>query len=160
MELKQLDKKALSLWLVRNVIVSAVLTLVFVLATVLADAGKVRLAVAISTGIPIFIAVAALIAYPYFKYALYKFGYDEKKIIVRKGVIFRKKIIIPTCQIQDLHRFEGPLMQLFKLSGVEISTAGSNFHLACLCTENADKMITELEAFLEARIEEQNNEEV
>jgi membrane protein YdbS with pleckstrin-like domain len=109
--------------------------------------------------------VAALIlmlifALPYFRHKLYLWGYDERTIEVRLGVIFRKRIVIPVYQIQDLHRFEGPIMMALGISGVTISTAGSNFDLATLTRDEADKMIGELEEYLERRIKEKKDEEI
>jgi len=75
-------------------------------------------------------------------------------------VIFRHQVVIPICQIQDLHRFQGPVMMLLHLGGVTISTAGSNFDLACLTAEDADAMIDALEALLEKRMEEKADEEI
>ena len=51
-------------------------------------------------------------------------------------------------------------MLLLKLSGVTISTAGSNFSISTLTTEEADLLIDALEKNLEARVEELNNETV
>ena len=68
--------------------------------------------------------------------------------------------MIPVCRIQDLHRTQGPIMMMLKLSGVTISTAGSNFDISTLTTAEADRMIDELERNLEARIEELKNEEI
>ena len=68
--------------------------------------------------------------------------------------------MIPVCRIQDLHRTQGPIMMMLKLSGVTISTAGSNFDISTLITAEADRMIDELERNLEARIEELKNEEI
>ena len=51
-------------------------------------------------------------------------------------------------------------MMMLKLSGVTISTAGSNFDISTLITAEADRMIDELERNLEARIEELKNEEI
>jgi membrane protein YdbS with pleckstrin-like domain len=87
-------------------------------------------------------------------------GYDDKRIIVKQGVIFRRRVVIPVCQIQDLHRIQGPIMIMLKLSGVTISTAGSNFSISTLTTGEADLMIDELERNLESRIEELKNEEI
>jgi membrane protein YdbS with pleckstrin-like domain len=69
-------------------------------------------------------------------------------------------VVIPVCQIQDLHRTQGPLMMLLKLSNVTISTAGSNFDISTLTTPEADRMVDELERNLEKRIEERKNEEI
>lgn len=160
MEMKQLDRGALRLWFIRNALVCFLLLASLAVTLFFIDDAKIRLVVALSVGGVEFFAIALLLIYPYWKYQLYSYGYDEKRIVIECGVIFRRKIVIPICQIQDLHRFEGPIMMLFRLSGVEISTAGSNFHLACLKKEGADAMIDELERFLEARVEEAKNEAI
>ena len=49
-------------------------------------------------------------------------------------------------------------MQIFKLGGVIISTAGSNFILSGINKEKADKMLYELEERLESRLD--SDEEV
>ena len=160
MQMKKLDKGALKLWYIRSVIVAAVLLGVFIPAVILVPAGLARTAVLLSGGIPLFIALAFILVLPYFRYALYRYGFDERRIVVRHGVIFRHSVTIPVCQIQDLHRFEGPIMMLLKLSGVTISTAGSNFDLACLSHADADAMIETLEMYLEKRAEEKPDEEI
>ena len=114
----------------------------------------------ICSGIPVLISLAFLLILPYYRYKLYAYGFDEKRIVVRHGVIFRHSVTIPVCQIQDLHRFEGPIMMLLGLGGVTISTAGSNFNLACLLKSEADLMIEVLEGYLEKRVEEKANEEI
>ena len=97
---------------------------------------------------------------PALRYKMYAWGYDDKRIVVKQGVIFRQRVVIPVCQIQDLHRTQGPLMMMLKLSGVTISTAGSNFDISTLTTEEADRLIDVLEQNLETRVEELKNEEI
>ena len=111
-------------------------------------------------GIPVVLLLAVTLIIPALRYKMYAWGYDDKRIIVKQGVIFKRRVVIPVCQIQDLHRTQGPLMMMLKLSGVTISTAGSNFDISTLTTDEADKMIDELERNLEIRIEELKNEEV
>ena len=89
---------------------------------------------------------------------MYAWGYDDKRIIVKQGVIFRQRVVIPVCQIQDLHRMQGPIMMMLGVSDVTISTAGSNFNISTLTTKEADQMIDELEKNLEERVEELKNE--
>ncbi|MBQ7968315.1 MAG: PH domain-containing protein [Clostridia bacterium] len=122
--------------------------------------GDVTLAVLIGVGIPVALLLAIILIMPALRYKMYAWGYDDKRIIVKQGVIFRQRVVIPVCQIQDLHRTQGPLMMMLKLSGVTISTAGSNFDISTLTTEEADCMIDELERNLEMRIEELRNEEI
>lgn len=164
MELKKLDKSVLKLWYIRAAIGSLALVAVFASAAVILVAagasGAVTLAVLLGVGIPVALLLGFTLIMPALRYQMYAWGYDDKRIIVKQGVIFRKRVVIPICQIQDLHRTQGPLMMLLKLSGVTISTAGSNFDISTLTTEEADAMIDELERNLEARIEERKNEEI
>ena len=164
MELKKLDKSVLKLWYIRAVIVSLALVGIFastaaILKTTEASS-DVTLAVLLGVGIPVALLLALTLIMPALRYKMYEWGYDDKRIIVKQGVIFRKRVVIPVCQIQDLHRTQGPLMMMLKLSGVTISTAGSNFDISTLSTDEADRMIDELERNLETRIEELKDEEI
>lgn len=98
--------------------------------------------------------------FPSMIYNRYSYAYNDKRIVIKKGVIFKYEIIVPVCQIQDLHLLQGPLMQLLKLQSIEISTAGSNYTINGLEYSVAKKMVEDLENNLNARIEEIKNEEV
>lgn len=164
MELQKLDKSVLKLWYIRAAIIFLALIGVFTsVFTILNAAGapyNVTLAVLLGIGIPVVLLLGLTLTLPALRYKMYAWGYDDKRIVVKQGVIFRKRVVIPVCQIQDLHRTQGPLMMLLKLSGVTISTAGSNFDISTLTTAEADRMIDELEHNLETRIEELKNEEI
>ena len=164
MELKKLNKSVLKLWYIRAAIVALVLIGIFVsVITILITTGApsdVTLAVSLGIGIPIALLLCLTLIMPALRYKMYAWGYDDKRIVVKQGVIFRQRVVIPVCQIQDLHRTQGPLMMMLNLSGVTISTAGSNFDISTLTTAEADRMIDELERNLEARIEELKNEEI
>lgn len=164
MELKKLDKSVMKLWYIRAAIAAAASLGAFAVAAVILAAsdvsGNVMLAVLLGAGIPVLLTVALTLALPALRYRAYSWGYDDKRIIVKQGVIFKQRVVIPVCQIQDLHRLQGPIMMALGLSGVTISTAGSNFDISTLTTAEADKLIDELEQSLEARVEEQKNEEI
>ncbi len=164
MELKKLDKGVLKLWYIRAAILSLALIGVVVSAVVILVAtgasGDVTRAVLLGVGIPVLLLLGLTLIMPALRYKMYSWGYDDKRIIVKQGVIFRQKVVIPVCQIQDLHRTQGPIMMILKLSGVTISTAGSNFDISTLTTGEADRLIDALEHNLETRIEELKNEKI
>ena len=164
MKMKKLDKSVLKLWYIRATIGALVLVGVFTSASVILKAtgasDDVTLCVLLCVGIPVALLLALTLIMPTLRYKMYVWGYDDKRIVVKHGVIFRKRVVIPVCQIQDLHRTQGPLMMALKLSGVTISTAGSNFDISTLTTDEADRMIDELESNLETRIEELKYEEI
>lgn len=164
MELKKLDKSVLKLWYIRAAILALALIGVLVSAVVILFAAgassDVKLAVILALGIPDVLLLSLALIIPALRYKMYAWGYDEKRIVVKQGVIFRHRAVIPVCQIQDLHRTQGPIMMMLKLSGVTISTAGSNFDISTLTTCEADRLIDDLEHNLETRIEELRNEKI
>ena len=164
MKMNKLDQSVLKLWYIRAALEALALVLAFVSAVIILVVTEVSqnvmLAVLLSAGIAIVLLLAFIFAMPALRYKMYSWGYDEERIVVKEGVIFRKKVVIPVYQIQDLHRIQGPIMMMLKLSGVTISTAGSNFDISTLTTEEADRMIDELERSLKARVEEHKNEEI
>ena len=150
--MKKLDKKVITLWLVRNLFI-IIPTLVGYLMLIIFIPAELRLALGLSFGLVSLIIVALCIVWPFLSYRYYEYDYDDAKIYINYGVIFRHKILIPVRQIQDLHLYNGPLMQLFKLGGITISTAGSNFSLSGISKSEADKMIFDLESKLESRLD-------
>jgi len=164
MKMNKLDKSVLKLWYIRAAIGAlallgvAVGVLVILLAT--EAPSNVMLAVSLSAGIPVILLLCITLIMPALRYKMYSWGYDDKRIVVKQGVIFRQRVVIPVCQIQDLHRTQGPIMMMLKLSGVTISTAGSNFDISTLTTNEADRLIDALEQNLEIRVEELKDEEI
>ena len=164
MKMNKLDKSVLKLWYIRALIGTLLLigvvigVLVVLLATEVPN--NIMLAVMLSVGALIFLIICITLIMPALRYKMYAWGYDDKRIVVVQGVIFRHRVVIPVCQIQDLHRTQGPIMMALKLSDVTISTAGSNFDISTLTTEEADRLVDALEQNLEARVEELKNEEI
>ena len=164
MKMNRLDKSVLKLWYIRAAIGALALVgvgigvLVILLAT--GAPSNVTVAVSFSVGIPVILLLCIILILPVLRYKMYAWGYDDKRIVVKQGVVFRQRVVIPVCQIQDLHRTQGPIMMILGLSGVTISTAGSNFDISTLTTDEADRLIDALEQNLETRVEELKNEEI
>lgn len=156
LDLFSLEKRIRTIWLVIGGICFALACIV--LGIIIAVGNEYLLPILISGIIVLLILGLLCFGYPILKYKFYKYGYNDRKIIINKGVIFRHRIIVPVCQIQDLHIYQGPIMTIFKLSGVIISTAGSNYIINGISNENAKKMVQDLENDLQKRIEDINNE--
>ena len=162
MKMNKLDKSVLKLWYIRAAIYSlALIGVPISLSVILITTGTIAdimIPILLTVGIPVLLALLIILILPVLRYKMYAWGYDDKRIIVKQGVIFRQRVVIPVCQIQDLHRMQGPIMMMLGVSDVTISTAGSNFNISTLTTKEADQMIDELEKNLEERVEELKNE--
>ena len=155
MNLIKLNLKVRTIWIIRNLLISLLVSL-----AIIPTFFSGKIGVVIGVAIPCVFVIVLLMAWPFFKYKLYSFGYDEKRIAINYGVIFRHKVIVPIRQIQDLHTYNGPIMSLMGLSGIIISTAGSNFSIAGMLNEDAKKMVDDLERLLNERLDGDENEEV
>ena len=155
MELLKLNKRVRTIWIIRNLFFALLFSLL-IIPTLFS--GEILVIVGIA--IPISIIVALLIIWPFLKYKLYSFGYDDKRIAINYGVLFRHRVIVPIRQIQDLHTYNGPIMSLMGLSGVIISTAGSNFSISGMLNCDALEMVNQLETLLNKRLDGDLNEEI
>lgn len=155
MNLLTLNKKVRTIWIIRNLILSIIMLVPIVIACF-----SEMLGVILGVSIPCAIIIILLMIWPFLKYKMYSFGYDDKRIAINFGVIFRHKVIIPIRQIQDLHTYNGPIMSLMGLSGVIISTAGSNFAIAGMLNADGTNMVNDLEALLNKRLDGEYNEEI
>lgn len=155
--MKHVSTKVILLWLIRNL----VLLLPLVAAYCIAMGNLPRDPVSVSLLTLLFLANAVLLlVWPRLRYKYYTYSVDDKRIVLRSGVIFRHQITAPICQIQDLHFFEGPVMRLLGLGKVMFSTAGSNFDLVGLPKAEAQALVEELETKLRRRMEVAPNEEI
>ncbi len=160
MELKQLSKRTRTFWYIRNVL------------WLLPQTVAAAVALAVTADLPAFAAVAAVVAalyavsavlllvFPALSYRYYRYGYDDKRIVIRYGVIFRHRITVPLCQVQDLHVYQGPIMTAFGIAKVILATGGSNFDIAGLDKAVAEQLVEEVEQRLRERIEGLRHEEV
>lgn len=159
MNLKKLDNRVKSMWLLIGGIFFLIWTILIVVTLLLNsdNTNKILLIILIPTTI---LVIFICFVYPILKYNCYSYGYDEKRIIIKHGVIFKHNIVIPVCQIQDLHSFQTPFMIMFKVMGFTISTAGSNFNIIGLSDIETNKMISELEENTIKRIGELADEAI
>ena len=88
MKARKLDKNVLKLWYIRALIATVIMLGIFVCAVLLVDEGKVRLTIAIALGIPDAAAIACILILPYLRFKMFEYGYDDKQIYVKRGVIF------------------------------------------------------------------------
>ncbi len=54
----------------------------------------------------------------------YRWCLGEEEVQIWRGILFRARITIPYARVQNVNVVRGPLLLLFKLSSVEVETAG------------------------------------
>lgn len=156
MQYKKLNKRIMSVWLIRNIIIALVLLTLFILLFINALDKNVNNIVNIILIILFSIVEILFIIWPFLYFNSYSYGYDNKRIVINYGVIFKHHIIVPVRQLQDLHLYATPLMLMFKIDGMIISTAGSNFSIAGVKKDDGEIMINDFEKLLNERLDANN----
>ncbi len=156
MQYKKLNQKARAIWLIRNIIIVLVLLVLFVFFYINILSKDVNEIVNIILIILFSIIELLFIIWPFLYFNNYSYGYDDKRIVINYGVIFKHHIIVPVRQLQDLHLYATPLMLIFKIDGMIISTAGSNFSITGIKKDDGEVMINDFEKMLNERLDANN----
>ena len=156
MQYKKLNQKARAIWLIRNIIIVLVLLVLFVFFYINILSKDVNEIVSIILIILFSIIELLFIIWPFLYFNNYSYGYDDKRIVINYGVIFKHHIIVPVRQLQDLHLYATPLMLIFKIDGMIISTAGSNFSITGIKKDDGEAMINDFEKMLNERLDANN----
>lgn len=78
--------------------------------------------VALGVGALVALALAGAVAH----YWRFQYRLEDTALVVTKGVFQRERLQIPLEKIQAIHLFQGPIQQVFGLTGLRVDTAGSS----------------------------------
>jgi membrane protein YdbS with pleckstrin-like domain len=83
----------------------------------------------------IYVIIAPTIRYARFRYAVL-----EDEIDIYRGIIVRKRIIIPLIRVQYTDTTQGPLLRAFGLAVVKVYTAAGSQDIEGLATADAEAL--------------------
>jgi membrane protein YdbS with pleckstrin-like domain len=94
-------------------------------------------------------AILDSFVWPFLEYQQWKYGIFKDKIELIKGIIVRKKIIIPISRIQNLKIEQGPIQRIYKISSINIITAGGCHVIPAIPVEEAEMISERLKRIIE-----------
>jgi membrane protein YdbS with pleckstrin-like domain len=101
-------------------------TLVAVPVAVAVDAG---LAMKLTLGAVLWLALPVLaLAWARVRWRRTTWRLDERGLQVRRGVVFRKEVLVPRSRVQHLDLERGPIERHFGLATLVVHTAGTRMH--------------------------------
>jgi putative membrane protein len=83
------------------------------------------------------------VAWAILYYLRFTYWVEEGSIIVERGVIQRERLQVPFQKIQAINLFQGPVQQVFGLTGIQVDTAGSSgseFKIVAMRREAAESL--------------------
>ena len=158
MEYSKVDPKAIKSWRIGRGIF-------FLIVLAMAVPGEIALGflawesiwkVLIMAVIGLFVCYLAvgLFVFPIIEYKQWGYSVEEDKVVIRHGIFFIRKTIIPIIRIQNITVSQGPINRKLGLFEVEMALASGSFSIEGLDKETADAISENLKAKLYRRISE------
>ena len=143
MPANQLNPKVKNVWRISDAIwitlVYLFCGLPFLLIALLADVGSWAWVLA---GITAGLFAAALIVFlgvlPPIRYVRWRYEVGENHLEIAKGIIWRKRYMIPFVRVQSTDTKQGPILRAFGLAAVTAATAAGEHSIPGLAFEEAD----------------------
>ena len=89
------------------------------------------------------LAIAYVVIAPHMRYERYRYAIDEEAIRVRKGFLWISEDTVPMERLHKIKTSQGPIARIFKLSTINVTTAGGDVNIQFLKDDEATE-ITEL----------------
>ena len=91
--------------------------------------------------------------YPELEYRQWGYIVEEDRVVIRHGIFFVKKVIIPIIRIQNITVSQGPINRKLGIYSLEMSLASGSFAIEGLNKETADFISENLKAKLYERLQ-------
>lgn len=139
----QLDPKVKSVWRISDAIWIVIVFLCcfvpFAIAAVVEPSeGWIRLvliALVIALAVMLVVFLAVL---PPIRYARWRYEVSEEYLDIARGIIWRKRFIIPFIRVQNTDTRQGPILRAFGLASVTVSTAAGEHAIPGLAYAEAE----------------------
>lgn len=167
MEFQRVDKKAKTKWrfsriiaLIFAVIPLAALALVMFYLIGEDEGSGVFVVIGwIVAGVIVLLQVLNIVIYPPIEYIQWAYMIAPDRIEIKKGIFFRTHTVIPISRIQHVAVTQGVLQRPFRLSTVQIHTAGDVMEIQELNTEVAEEICSKLQKRVNVKVEQKKNAE-
>ena len=94
--------------------------------------------IAIWVMVAILVLVVALL--PEWRYARWRWQVTDEFLEIAKGIIWRRRTVIPFIRVQNTDTRQGPLMRMFGLADVTVSTAAGEHVIPGLSFADAEAL--------------------
>ncbi|APM40247.1 PH domain-containing protein [Clostridium kluyveri] len=153
---EKIHKNAIKTWIISKTITSIIIIAIYILVMQLFLIPKfghillVKYITYILALIIISISIVDTFVGSFLEYKQWKYAIFEDKVELIKGIIIREKTIIPMSRIQNLKIKQGPIQRIYKITSVNIITAGGHHEIPALPVEKAEKITKNLNLLIEA----------
>ena len=140
----KLDPKVQHTWRIADAITVVILGAMVIIPLAIIATTEHNRVVGIFADIAIWVTVALMvlvvIVLPKIRYARWRWSVTEEFLEIAKGIIWRRRTVIPFIRVQNTDTRQGPLMRAFGLADVTVSTAAGEHVIPGLAAADAEAL--------------------
>lgn len=166
MEFQRVDKKAKTKWRFSRILALVLLVLPLAAGCVLFftcipdEPSRVATLIGwVLAGLLVLQQVLQIILYPPIEYIQWQYMIADDRIEIKKGIFYKTHTVIPISRIQHVAVTQGVLQRPFRLSTVQIHTAGDVMEIQELNTEVAEDICRHLQKRVNVKVEEKREKD-
>ena len=129
---QQLNPKIKNVWRINDAIW---ITIVFLCCFV-----PCAIALAVIAALYLLALVLFLAILPPIRYARWRYELSADYLDIARGIVWRKRFIVPFIRVQNTDTRQGPIMRAFGLSSVTVATAAGEHEIPGLETSVAEEL--------------------
>ena len=84
--------------------------------------------------------VLCLVVLPPVRYARWRYQLSDDYLDIARGIVWRKRFIIPFIRVQNTDTRQGPIQRAFGLASATVATAAGEHEIPGLASEVADQL--------------------
>ncbi len=138
----RIDERALSVWRLTGLIISMIVFLLSIVATILLFSWlEIQWLLAVLPVVLSFIlGILLTLVIPKVRYRRWRYQVSEGYVDFQHGILIIKRTLIPMARVQYVDTVQGPLLRYYGLASITISTAGGSHEIPALAGEVADNL--------------------
>ncbi|MEG0476876.1 MAG: PH domain-containing protein [Raoultibacter sp.] len=140
----QLNPKVKNVWRINDAVWITITFLCcfvpFVIAAVVDPAPWYALVLAGEAIVFVLALILWLVVLPPIRFARWRYELTQDYLDIARGIVWRKRIVIPFIRVQNTDTRQGPILRAFALASVTVSTAAGEHEIPGLEAEVAESL--------------------
>lgn len=136
---QKIDRRALTIWRMAGAMISLVTWALPVLYGLIFDEIDMRVMAGL-IGIAVLATFFLAYLFPQLRWSRWRYEIHEQDIDLQYGIFIIRRVLIPMVRVQHVDTQQGPLMRMYGLASVTISTAAGTHEIPALRVETADQV--------------------
>lgn len=140
----QLDPKVKTVWRINDAIWLTVVFLCcfipFAIAAMVEPAGWVYIVLAAIAAVYVACLILWLVVLPPIRFMRWRYELSNDYLDIAKGIVWRKRYIIPFIRVQNTDTRQGPILRAFGLASVTVATAAGEHEIPGLASGVAEQL--------------------